>query len=35
MKFDLDKLFEESKRTAKAYSQQIKGGVWEYVLHVK
>lgn len=25
MKFDLEKLFEESKRTAKAYSQQVKG----------
>ena len=25
MKFDLEKIFEESKRTAKAYSQQVKG----------
>ena len=25
MKFDLEILFEESKRTAKAYSQQVKG----------
>lgn len=25
MKFDLDKMFEETKRTAKAYSQEVKG----------
>lgn len=29
MKFDLEKIFEESKRTAKAYSQQVKG-----ILHI-
>ena len=27
MKFDLEKIFEETRRTAKAYSQQARGGV--------
>ena len=29
MKFDLEKMFEETKRTAQAYSQEVKGELLE------